>query len=96
MRQSRYCIKGGKSKFGEKQKGGRTTQDAVSEKRIRSGTKLKINNTATSNTFEVDPGRSSTSKQKNKIGVTNRDDQKIYTICKLRPNGSEHGCSLSF
>ena len=93
MRQPRRRIKGRKSEFGEKQKTGRTSKDAICKKRIRGGTKLEI--TDTSDTLEVDPSRDSASEQKNKIGVTSRGDQKICTICKLCSNGSGHGMPLS-
>ena len=65
--------------------------------KVRSGSKLRISSTATSDTVEVDPSRKSAAKQEGEIGVTDRGDQKIYPICKkLCSNRSGHGRSFSF
>ncbi len=97
MRQFRQRVKGRKSRLGEKQKGiGGTTKDFVSKEKIRGGAKLRISSTATSDRVEDDTSRNAAAKQKDEVGVTDRGDQMISTICKkLCSDGGGNGHPLS-
>ena len=78
LRQCRQRVESRKSRFGEKQKGIRsTTKDVISKEKIRSGSKFRNSGTATSNGVKVGPSRHSATKQEDEIGVADRGDQKI-------------------
>jgi hypothetical protein len=71
--------------FYKEQNKRRTAKDAVGKKRPGRSSKLKI--AAAPDTFKA--RRSSASKQKGKVGVTERGDQQTLAICKsqLCPDG---------